>query len=73
MPDGRKHDGFWYASDTGGAIKGKRIDLYTGSGAGSMRPLMKLNLKTLTVKRVGEFDGCPQAVTPAAYKDALAG
>jgi 3D (Asp-Asp-Asp) domain-containing protein len=35
LPDGSKHDGFWYASDVGGAIKGDRIDLYTGSGKGS--------------------------------------
>ena len=35
MPDGQSHDGYWYASDTGGAIKGQRIDLYTGAGAGS--------------------------------------
>jgi 3D (Asp-Asp-Asp) domain-containing protein len=71
LPGGGVHDGFWYASDTGGAIKGQRIDLYTGSGAGSMRPLMKLNMKTLTVRRVAEFNGCPQAVTPAIYKVAV--
>lgn len=59
MPDGSTHDGYWYASDTGGAIKGGRIDLYTGSGTASMRAAMKLNLKTLTVDRVGEFKGCP--------------
>ena len=29
MPDGSAHDGYWYASDAGGAIKGKRIDLFT--------------------------------------------
>src|SRR6201985_3016373 len=33
MPDGSTHDGYWYASDSGSAIKGKRIDLFTGSGA----------------------------------------
>lgn len=71
MPGGGAHDGFWYASDTGGAIKGQRIDLYTGSGAGSMRPLMKLNLKTITVRRVAEFPGCPQAITPDIYKVAV--
>lgn len=59
MPDGSLHDGYWYASDTGGAIKGGRIDLYTGNGSGSMRGAMKLNLKTLTVAKVGEFKGCP--------------
>jgi 3D (Asp-Asp-Asp) domain-containing protein len=61
MPDGRKHDGFWYASDTGGAIKGDRIDLYTGTGKGSMNPLMDFNLKSLTVFKVGVFKGCPPA------------
>jgi 3D (Asp-Asp-Asp) domain-containing protein len=59
MPDGSKHDGFWYASDTGGAIKGRRIDLYTGSGTASMSAIMKLNLATLTVAKVGSFRGCP--------------
>ena len=29
MADGSIHDGYWYASDTGGAIKGAKIDLYT--------------------------------------------
>jgi 3D (Asp-Asp-Asp) domain-containing protein len=61
MPDGRLHDGFWYASDGGGAIHRGRIDLFTGNGAGSMAPLLRLNLSTLTVAKVGEFQGCPQA------------
>ena len=59
MPDGKLHDGYWYASDTGGAIKGKRIDLYTGSGAGSMKPAKALSLASLTAVKVGEFKGCP--------------
>ncbi|WP_370689252.1 3D domain-containing protein [Phenylobacterium sp.] len=59
MPDGSSHDGYWYASDVGGAIKGQRIDLYTGSGAGSMKPLRPLNLAQLTVTKAGEFKGCP--------------
>jgi 3D (Asp-Asp-Asp) domain-containing protein len=61
MPDGRVHDGFWYASDVGPAIHKGRIDLYTGDDARSMSPLMPLNLNTLTVARVGEFAGCPGA------------
>lgn len=61
MPDGSKHDGFWYASDVGGAIKGEKIDLYTGHGSSSMRPLMALNLAKITVAKVGEFKGCPPA------------
>ena len=61
LPDGTVHDGFWYASDTGGAIKGAKIDLYTGYGRGSMAPAMPLNMRTLTVVEAGHFDGCPPA------------
>jgi 3D (Asp-Asp-Asp) domain-containing protein len=59
MPDGSTHDGYWYASDTGGAIKGQRIDLFTGFSAASMNPLRALNLANLTAVKVGEFKGCP--------------
>ena len=61
MPDGSAHDGYWYASDVGGAIHKGRIDLYTGSGARSMQVLMPLNLTSLTVAKVGQFKGCPLA------------
>ena len=61
MPDGSAHDGFWYATDTGGAIKGQKIDLYTGHGSSSMKPLLALNLTKLTVAKAGEFKGCPPA------------
>lgn len=61
MPDGSRHDGYWYASDVGGAIKGERIDLFTGHGKASMKPLMGFNLKQLTVSKVGQFKGCPPA------------
>ena len=63
VPGGGVHDGMWYASDTGGAIRGAMIDLFTGFGSYSMQPLMKkgLNLKTLSAHRIGEFKGCPPA------------
>ena len=61
MPDGRLHDGYWYASDVGSAIHQGRIDLFTGHGQSSMAPLMRLNLSTLTVQPVGQFSGCPIA------------
>ncbi len=61
MPDGRSHDGYWYASDRGGDIKGARIDLFTGEGRDSMRQFMRLNLATLTVEPVGQFTGCPKS------------
>ena len=59
MPDGSAHDGYWYASDVGGAIKGKRIDLFTGFSASSMNPLKSLNLANLSAIKVGNFKGCP--------------
>ncbi|WP_298745683.1 3D domain-containing protein [uncultured Brevundimonas sp.] len=59
LPDGALHDGYWYASDTGGAIKGRKIDLYTGHGRGSMRPAMRFNQRRLTLIDAGRFDGCP--------------
>lgn len=59
MPNGQAHDGYWYASDVGGAIKGQRIDLYTGHGAASMKPMKNLSLATLTAVKVGNFKGCP--------------
>jgi len=64
MPDGSTHDGYWYASDVGGAIKGARIDLFTGAGAASMKTLNALNQATLSVVKVGMFEGCPSARTP---------
>ncbi|MDP3801390.1 3D domain-containing protein [Brevundimonas sp.] len=59
MPDGTVHDGYWYASDTGGAIKGQKIDLYTGHGRGSMSPAMRFNQRRLTIVDAGRFEGCP--------------
>jgi 3D (Asp-Asp-Asp) domain-containing protein len=59
MPDGSAHDGYWYASDVGGAIKGPRIDLFTGSGSRSMGAARTLNLASLTAVKVGDFTGCP--------------
>ena len=61
MADGTTHDGYWYASDTGGAIKGNKVDLYTGHGRGSMSPIMRLNMRTLSIADAGRFDGCPPA------------
>lgn len=61
MPDGHIHDGYWYATDVGSAIVPGRIDLYTGKGFNSILPLLPLNLRTLTVRQVGHFAGCPSA------------
>ena len=61
LPGGGRHDGIWYASDTGGAVRGSKIDLYTGHGRASMTPAMRHNTRTLTVSRAGTFRGCPPA------------
>lgn len=62
LPDGGRHDGIWYASDTGGAIKGQRIDLFSGNGAGSMKAFFArgINKGVINAKTVGQFEGCPQ-------------
>jgi 3D (Asp-Asp-Asp) domain-containing protein len=65
MPDGTKHDGYWYASDVGPAIHVGHIDLFTGHTAGTMALMMPLNLTTLTVVRTGVFQGCPPAAAKA--------
>lgn len=59
LPDGGTHDGLWYVSDTGPAIRGERIDLFTGMGRRSMDPIMHLNVRHVEVVRMGTFDGCP--------------
>jgi 3D (Asp-Asp-Asp) domain-containing protein len=64
LPDGGVHDGYWYASDVGGAIKGQRIDLFTGVGAASMKALQALNMTTISAVKVGVFEGCPTNHTP---------
>lgn len=61
MPDGSAHDGYWYASDTGGAVKGHTVDLFTGRGRVSMQPLLKLNTRRVAVQKAGTFSGCPKA------------
>ena len=65
MPDGSSHDGFWYASDVGRAIKGMRVDLFTGVTAKSMHAFQTLNLATISAVKVGVFEGCPSAKSPA--------
>ncbi|MEJ0067147.1 MAG: 3D domain-containing protein [Caulobacteraceae bacterium] len=61
MPDGARHDGYWYASDIGGGVKGKHVDLFTGSGAASMQQFLErgLSASAVTAVRIGMFQGCP--------------
>lgn len=59
LPNGGRHDGLWYVSDTGPAIRGERLDLFTGMGRRSMDPIMHLNVRHVEVVRMGTFEGCP--------------
>lgn len=61
LPNGERHNGLWYVSDVGPAIRGHRIDLFTGMGRRSMDPIMHLNVRTVDVVTMGRFEGCPPA------------
>jgi 3D (Asp-Asp-Asp) domain-containing protein len=65
LPDGTLHDGYWYASDVGRAIKGLHVDLFTGVTAQSMRAFQALNLASIKAVKVGTFEGCPSSKSPA--------
>ncbi len=68
LPNGAEHDGIWYASDIGGAIKGQRIDLFTGAGVASMKAFFTrgINKGAITAKAIGSFEGCPMERTSGA-------
>jgi 3D (Asp-Asp-Asp) domain-containing protein len=64
MPDGRRHDGYWYAADRGRGITGDRIDLFMNVGTASMRDGEQFGLeylRPLHVRIVGRARGCPTA------------
>ena len=61
MPNGAVPAGYWYASATGGAIRGARVDLYTGHGRNSMQPVMRFNQRRISISEAGRFEGCPPA------------
>jgi 3D (Asp-Asp-Asp) domain-containing protein len=61
LPDGSRHDGLWVAADTGEAILGDRIDLYTGLGLASMETVRGFgigHLQALTVRAMGRVTDC---------------
>ncbi|HKR88200.1 MAG TPA: 3D domain-containing protein [Phenylobacterium sp.] len=67
LPDGRRHDGFWYATDRGVGIEGDRIDLFMRLGEASMRAGERFGLdylKPLHVRVVGRVHGCPAGPSP---------
>lgn len=68
LPDGRRHDGYWYATDRGVGIEGDRIDLFMRLGKASMQAGEQFGLdylKPLHVRVVGRVHGCPTAAPRA--------
>jgi 3D (Asp-Asp-Asp) domain-containing protein len=62
LPGGRRHDGYWYATDRGLGINGDRIDLFMRVGEASMRAGERFGLeylKPVHVRIVGRIHGCP--------------
>jgi 3D (Asp-Asp-Asp) domain-containing protein len=70
LPDGSLHDGIWLAADTGDAILGYRIDLYTGAGMATMsvpRTFGIGHLQALTAWNIGMAESCASPLAlPAA-------
>lgn len=61
LPDGARHDGTWYAVDTGSSIQGDRIDLFVGAGLAGMRVPYEFgiaHLRALSVVPQQAFTGC---------------
>lgn len=64
------HDGYWVAHDTGGAIKGDRIDLFCGAGKKAMSYVYDFGIKhkqALTVEILAE--GSAPAREPEVPKE----
>ena len=64
LPDGKRHDGVWYAMDTGGRIKNNRIDLFVGIGKNGLAVPINhgiRHLHSLSVRLGAQTKGCPAA------------
>lgn len=64
LPSGGRHDGIWYAVDTGKSIEGDRIDLFVGAGKASMAIAYKhgiSHLKPLSTSIRGSVSGCTRS------------
>jgi 3D (Asp-Asp-Asp) domain-containing protein len=64
LPDGRRHDGYWYATDRGVGIDGDRIDLFMRFGKASMRAGERFGLdylKPVHARIVGRLHGCARS------------
>jgi len=62
LPDGTRHDGVWYAVDTGRLIKDSRIDLFVGAGKAPLATVKRHgigHLEPLRVHLSGAAQGCP--------------
>lgn len=64
LPNGKVHDGVWYAVDTGGRIRNNRVDLFVGAGKKPLTIPIDHGIKHLEPLKVhvGErMQGCPGA------------
>ena len=63
LPNGKVHDGVWYAVDTGGKIRNSRIDLFVGAGKSPLSIPIKHGIKhleRLTVRISTQTRDCPK-------------
>jgi 3D (Asp-Asp-Asp) domain-containing protein len=68
LPDGKLHDGVWYAVDTGGRIRNNRVDLFVGAGKTPLSVPIDHGIKHLQPLevRVGDkMQDCPTALSAA--------
>ena len=64
LPNGKVHDGIWYAVDTGGRIKNNRVDLFVGAGKKPLSIPIEHGIghfQPLEVRLGGQKQGCPTA------------
>lgn len=63
LPNGKVHDGVWYAVDTGGRIRNNRVDLFVGAGKKPLSVPIDHGIKHLEPLKVyvdGQMQGCPE-------------
>jgi 3D (Asp-Asp-Asp) domain-containing protein len=64
LPNGKLHDGVWYAVDTGSRIRNNRVDLFVGAGKTPLSIPIEHGIKhlqPLDVRIGARMQGCPTA------------
>lgn len=68
LPDGSKHDGVFWADDTGGMIKGARLDMFGFLGEQSWAPYQKVGIIHMKPMTVYRLDDVPRKVCSGQYE-----